>query len=323
VLRIDQPFERGGKRELRMQGADLRLSAAGHDLTDARRQGGVALRQAYYDLMLTQEKLRIAEENAHLFRQSVDAAKLRLNALDIAPAELSRLTVDALRADNDVRQAQNDMQQAQAALAYMIGAERAASTLHAVDAWPAILPVQGAPFDVEKRADVRAAVARVRAAEAARDLALSLKTRDVTLGLQVERNGSNNPLHSVGLGVSIPLLTGYEYQGEIVHAESDLQAARDALEQTRAQAITEISKSRSDLEAAMERVRRFDEQLLAAATRVLESSEFAYRKGALSVMDLLDARRTYKAIQMDAAVARADYAKSLAKSLYTHEDSAQ
>lgn len=311
VMRLDQPVERGGKRDLRMRGSALRADAARLDLSDAQRQGYIALRQAYYDVLLAQEKLKIAAENARLFGQTVTANQLRLKTGDIAPAEFSRVRVDALRADNDVRQAQNDLRQLQAALAYLLGVEDFSETIHVVDAWPGTPPAAPDFQDhIEQRPDVRAALLRVQAAEANRDLAQSLKTRDVTLSVQVERNGSNPPLHSMGVGISMPLQTGYQYQGEISRAESDLQTAHDTLKQIKAQAITDTRKIRSNLLAASERVQHFDQDLLKEAARALESAEFAYRHGALSVMDLLDARRTYRAIQMDAATAHADYAKA-------------
>lgn len=313
IVRIDQTFERGGKRELRIRSADLRLDAARADLADTTRQSLIALHQAYYDLLLAQEKLTIAESNASLFGQTVDAAKLRLKVGDIAKSELSRIQVDALRAENDVRQAQSDLRQAKLSLAYLIGVEADAALIHAADSWPfAQTPPADETTDIDTRPDVRSALLRVQAAETGRDLAQSLKTRDVTLGVQVERNGSNSPAHSIGFGVSIPLMTGYEYQGEIGRAEADFMAARDTLDRTRAQALVEIAKYRDSLEAAAERVQRFDGSLLAEAVNALDSAEFAYRHGALSVMDLLDARRTYRATLLDAANARADYAKSLA-----------
>lgn len=108
----------------------------------------------------------------------------------------------------------------------------------------------------------------------------------------------------------MPLQTGYQYQGEISRAESDLQTAHDTLNQIKAQALTDTRKIRSNLLAASERAQHFDQDLLKEAAHALESAEFAYRHGALSVMDLLDARRTYRAIQMDAATAHADYAKA-------------
>lgn len=312
IVRIDQTFERGGKRELRMKNADLRLGAAREDLADTSRQNLTLLHQTYFDLLLAQEKLVITQSNAQLFGQTVDAARLRLEVGDIAKSELSRIRVDALRAENDVRQSQSDLRQAQLSLAYLIGAEAEAEHIHAVDSWPvAQLPPLDSSTDIDQRPDVRSALLRVQAANVARDLAVSLKTRDITVGLQFERNGSNAPTHSIGMGVSIPLLTGYEYQGEIRHAEVDALAAEDALERTRAQALVEVSQAMDSLTAAADRVSRFDGSLLAEASASLDSAEFAYRHGALSIMDLLDARRVYKSTLLEAATARADYAKSL------------
>ena len=43
---------------------------------------------------------------------------------------------------------------------------------------------------------------------------------------------------------------------------------------------------------------------------VSERAELAYRKGALPLTDLLDARRTLRAVLLDALAARADLAKA-------------
>ncbi|HVQ61364.1 MAG TPA: TolC family protein, partial [Burkholderiales bacterium] len=79
----------------------------------------------------------------------------------------------------------------------------------------------------------------------------------------------------------------------------------------RAQARTEIARAFSDLQSAAERLQRYDESLLVEAKRSADSAEFAYKNGAIGVMDLLDARRTLRAIQIDAASARNDHSKAL------------
>ena len=80
----------------------------------------------------------------------------------------------------------------------------------------------------------------------------------------------------------------------------------------RSLARAEIARAGTDLSSARERVDRFDRQLLASARKVAEASEFAYQRGALGVMDLLNARRSLNATQLDSAGAHADYAKALA-----------
>jgi len=164
---------------------------------------------------------------------------------------------------------------------------------------------------VDTRPDVLSAMARIEAMEKLRDLARSQRTRDVTIGAQFERYPGTLPTNSIGFGVSIPLLIGNDFSGDIRRAEVDHYAAQDALEKVRAVATTEIARAASDLRAAAERRGRFEGSLLAAAQRSADAAEFAFQRGATSVLEVLDARRTLRAVQLEALAARADYAKAL------------
>lgn len=322
-IRVDQLVERGNKRELRVSTAKKLEAASGEDLADVLRQQRLALRASYYDLQLAQDRVAISADTAELYRHSLQAADLRLKAGDIASSDVARIRVDALRAQNDAGAAEADRRRAQLALAYLIGTEHHADLLKATDAWPAPQPAAAADPDelIERRPDVRAARSRIEAAGAARDLAKSLRTRDLTLGAQFDHYPVN-PLYAAtsgagtgntwGVFVSAPLFTRYYYEGEIAQAESAYNSATDNLERARAVARSETAKALSDVSAAAERLARYQDSLLAEAKKSADSAEFAYKNGAIGVMDLLDARRTLRAIQLDAASAQADYAKALA-----------
>jgi len=316
TLRLDQLIERGNKRELRVATAKQLQAASGEDLADMLRQQRLALRGSYYELALAQDKLAISAETAELFQRTLAAAELRLKAGDIASSDVARIRVDALRAQNDARAVEADRRRAQLALAYLIGVEQGADALKAADPWPA--PQTAATIDMEplleRRPDVRAARARIEAAKEARALARSLRTRDVSVGVQFEHFPDNfgNAANSYGLALSVPLFTRYHYEGEIAQAETAYNAAADNLERTRALARAEIARALSDVTAAAERLARFRDGMLAEAKKSADAAEFAYKNGAIGVMDLLDARRTLRAIQLDAAAAQADHAKALA-----------
>ena len=313
VIRLDQTFERGDKRDLRMKSADYRLNASQEDLNSITRQSRTLLYQLYYQLLLAQEKLRITEESAELYVKTFEVAQLRFKAGDISAAELSRIDLDKLRLDNDVFQARNNLKQAQIDLGIYIGEELNAPLLKASDAWPYITPsLYQKPMNIENRADIKAAKLRLSAAETNRELAMALKKRDITIGAQIEHNSLDLESNTVGIGVSIPLMTGYAYEGEIARAESEYQSAFLELDHAHAYAISEINKARGDLKTAEARVAHYDDNLLKEADKVLQSAEFAYKQGAQSVMDLLDARRTYKATLIESTAARADYASALA-----------
>jgi len=94
VLRIDQPFERGNKRELRMEAAEGLERAARGDSLDALRTQLALLRGAYFDLKQAEEKVTILGETAQLFGRTLAAAQLRLKAGDLAAAEVAKVQVD-------------------------------------------------------------------------------------------------------------------------------------------------------------------------------------------------------------------------------------
>lgn len=322
IVRVDQLIERGNKRELRLAAANDILQASQFELKDTLRQQKLTLRNTYYDLLLAQEKERVQETNQALYQRTLEAAELRFNAGDIAATDVSRIRVDALRAKNDLRQAHADLEKAQANLAYLIGKENAARNIVAEDIWPSLDNVNGqnANFSavspqpqsvLDQRPDVLAADARKRAADETRRLAESLKTRDIVVGVQYEHYPTDSR-NTIGAGISIPLFANYQYQGEIARAEVNYTAAMEAQDQARASAVGEITRAKADLEAATEKLERFDQQMLAEAKKAADAAEFAYTHGAMGVTDLLDSRRILRTLQLEAATVRADYAKSLA-----------
>jgi cobalt-zinc-cadmium efflux system outer membrane protein len=313
TLRIDQPFERGNKRELRMQAAEELERAARSESLEMLRVQLAQLRVAYYELKQAQDKLSLLEDLAQLFGQTLAAAQARLKAGDLAEADVAKVQVDHERARNEVRAARAELDRARFALAYLIGEERSAGELRAADDWPARVPPERAALErtIESRPDVAAARARLAAAEKLRDLARSLQTRDITVGAQLYRFPAPSS-YSVGFGISFPLFTGYDFSGDIQRAEVERYAALDALEKAQAVAHNDIGRAAAELASAGERLERYDTALLGAAERAAQAAEFAFRRGAVSVLEVLDARRTLRAVRLEALAARADYAKALA-----------
>ena len=326
TVQINQLFERGDKRALREASAKNGIKASKYDFKDTLRQQKLALANAYYDLMLAQESEKIQATNLNLYEKTLEAAELRLKAGDIASSDVARIRVDMLRGENDLRQSTANHQKAQSNLAYLIGREKEASSIIASDNWPSSMTnkdsIDTASIDtlsqdnkLDQRADILAADARIQQAEQSRRFAHALQTRDIDIGLQYQRFPGQEPgvgANTLGFTLSIPLFTNYQYQGEIARAEVDYSGALEAKEQARATAVSEITRAQADVNASLEKVRRFDEQMLTEAEKSANATEFAYQHGAIGVNDLLDARRVLRALQLDAASAHADYAKSLA-----------
>lgn len=317
ALQISQLYERGNKRELRTAVAESAAKASTFDLKDTYRQQAVIMAAAYYDLKLAQEALVIQQANVSSYDKMLQAAQLRLKAGDVASADVARIRVDALRASNDLRQAEATVQKAQAQLAYTLGKDQEAATLYVTEPWPALslqLVSEADQSWLPQRSDIQAADARMLQAQQARKLADSLKTRDLTWSLAYQHFPGQEPgsaPDTLGASVSIPLYTNYQYEGEAARAEVDYTSALEAREQVKAAAMAEVRRAQADLQAAVDKSRRFDQSILSEARQAAEAAEFAYQHGAMSVMDLLDARRILRSLQLEAASVKADYAKSL------------
>lgn len=320
IVRIEQTFERGDKRRLRIEVATAAAEASRHALDDTIRRQRQALAGAYFGLGAARELEAITIEGAEAYRQLLGAAERRLTAGDIAPVDVVRLRVEASRAANEVHAARRDVELAQIALGALLG-ERAALQARALMTASAYIAAtvlrQFPPTDeqieraLEFRADARSARSRLEAATRARALAASQRVRDVTLGLQTERApafGGN----VFGVSASIPLQLNNDYRGDVARATAEQSLAEQSLFRTRASIRAEIERAAADLSAARERARSLEQQALPDARRAVEGVEFAFRKGVAGITDLFDARRQLAAIRAEAVRARTEHAVALA-----------
>ena len=318
AIGLDWTYERGNKRELRTLAAQRTASAAQADIDETLVQQQLATSSAFFDLLAAQERIEQVGSIARSAAELATTAARRVQAGDLPALDASRTEIEAQRARTDLATAQLDRQRAALALAQLTGFSNPAALVAQAD-WPASLAPdattpEGAMVPaVEARPDVRAAVQRAGAARAALDVATAQKKADITLGTSLDHfPGTSNRLLEVRVQMPLyGLLGGYNFQGEIARAQAQLDQADDVLEKTRRAATAELQRLQQDRQGAAARVLSYEDTILPRARQVAEMAELAYRKGAMSLTELLDARRTLRSILIEALSARTDYAKAV------------
>ena len=318
AIGLDWTYERGNKRELRTLAAQRTASAAQADIDETLVQQQLATSSAFFDLLAAQERIEQVGSIARSAAELATTAARRVQAGDLPALDASRTEIEAQRARTDLATAQLDRQRAALALAQLTGFSNPAALVAQAD-WPASLALdartaEGVMFPaVEARPDVRAAVQRAGAARAALDGATAQKKADITLGTSLDHfPGTSNRLLEVRVQMPLyGLWGGYNFQGEIARAQAQLDQADDVLEKTRRAAIAELQRLQQDRQGAAARVLSYEDTILPRARQVAEMAELAYRKGAMSLTELLDARRTLRSILIEALSARTDYAKAV------------
>ena len=317
AIGLDWTWERGNKRALRTLAAQRNVTASQADIEEVLVQQQLATTAAYFDLLATQERINQIGAIARSAAQLSATAARRVQAGDLSAQDAARTEIEAQRASTDLLTAQLDRQRAALALAQLTGRSDPGSLVAQSD-WPADLAADANSSGsvvypaVEARADVRAAQQRVEVARASLDLASAQKKADLTLGTSFNHYpGTSNRL--LELRVQMPLygiLGGYNFQGEVARAQAQLDQAQDQLEKTRRAASTDLQRLQQDRQGAAARALSYETTILPRARKVAEMAEFAYNKGAMSLTELIDARRTLRTILIEDLAARTDHAKA-------------
>lgn len=318
---LDWTYERGDKRALRTHSAQRTVAATAAEAQEAVLQQMLTAQAAYYDWLAARERVQLAVVTEEASREAVRAADTRFKAGDLSQQDATRIEIDAARVATDKQSAQLDLSRALIVLSKVLNrADIAAIPLGSI-AWPELPNVaitavlaagsgnESTAAAIDARADVRAARERIAAAKSNLDGAYALQKTDPTIGISFDHYpGTSTRL--IELRVQIPLTWGYRYQGEAARAQSDLKQAELIGERVVRDARTELARLQEEAESLTQRTASFEIEIVPRATQVANQADFAYRRGALSLTDLLDARRTLRTTQLDVLAARTDLAKT-------------
>jgi outer membrane protein, heavy metal efflux system len=315
-----------GKRGLRLEVARAALKAAKLGHTDAERTGGALLKQQFVQALMAQESLLTAEETAKDSSKLRELMDVRYHSGAVSEADLARVETDALEAQQSVATAQLQLRVAKLGLAFLLGVRTTVPEfrVEAPELLAASVPQQlavatpGSLLDeaIEARPDLQAAKAQQARADAQVRLAKRLVFPDIALSVNYAQQGTSAnaitpPTVTVGLTFILPVF--YQQQGEIRRAEADVRTQELGRAKAQAQVVTDVETAFAAYRTALERAQRMegDAGILARARRARDLVGIQYQKGAASLLELLDAQRTFRAIAFEARSNLGDYWSSV------------
>jgi outer membrane protein, heavy metal efflux system len=300
TVTIGQTVETGGKRQRRLDSARAATLVAGHTLTGVERQVLFQVKKSFTDVLTGKAALELAEQNLRTIGeieqiQSVRAAKGALSEL-----ELLRIQVQQYTFQRDAADARQAVQAAKNALRTVAGPDRIA------DEYDVVGKLDFRDFNFNRpdlyslaranRPDIRVAEAAREKAQADINLAKANAWWDLTPLLEYKRDGKFN---TVGAGLSFPLRVFDRNQGEILRTSSEARSAEATYQGTVAQALSEIDTALAAMLTERQKVATLRENYLPKAQKARDVVEFAYRRGGISLLDFLDAERTFRETSLE------------------------
>jgi cobalt-zinc-cadmium efflux system outer membrane protein len=305
-------FERGGKREKRTLVARDTTDVAGKTASDAERQLSFQTAQAFINVLLAKSTLELAQENLKNFSNVVDVNRERVRAGDLAEVDFYKISLQKLQFEQDLSSAEVALVLAKAALRQNVGFEGLAETFevdgdlaftrHAVT----LDELTRAALDA--RPDLLAARSGVKLAEDTRALAYSNRARDVVGGVEYDRAG---PLNALGFSISVDLPIHDRNQGNIAHAKVGLLQATETESGTRTSVITDVVNAFATFQTSEKVLGLFESGYLDQAKQSLDITTYVYQQGNGTLLDLLEAERTYRTTQLTYRQALAAYMTSV------------
>lgn len=317
-VRIDQLIELGGKAKHRANAATAAELASQYFLKYAERAVLVNVEQLFYEGLSAQQKERDLLDIVELNKKVLETASIRYKAGDISKMDLNKITLDISRAENEYKNAKADLYRAKSSIAKALAFNKTINQSNLAADWPNhSLDIPAIPWDkISSRDDLQSLKNRTISAESSRSLARSLKVPDVTVGLQynhfpVTGSTQNGTINTYMVNLTIPLFVRHQYQGEALRAEAEYYKARDGQLRAERDAMVALEQQEAELRAYQDRLNKVLLDILPGAEQIADAAEFAYKKGAIGVLELVDARRSLRQARTEAAQVRADFAKSL------------
>ncbi|MCC6746685.1 MAG: TolC family protein [Deltaproteobacteria bacterium] len=311
---LSQPLDLS-KRGPRIDAAMARHASSMEEGVDGLVQRVAEARQVLGRLVHLAARERLLGESLASARQVVSIERTRLDQGYISGNDFDRLNLDTMGIEADLARAQAETEAVRGSCRATLAAVSCpvtgtqAEDLDLAASVPASASAEGGSAFLDRRPDLRA-VAQAR--EAARWDALLARRRAVpdptlTVGftrdqLTVAGNQANS--FFFGLALTLPVFDRGQHDAARAHGrQRELEAAADALRHRAVADLEGLTRRSALLERTLDRLLR---QAVPRSAGVLATTLTAFRRGQVSLTDLLLARRAHLALRLNTMDLRFD-----------------
>jgi len=305
-------FERGKKRQRRLAAARDATTVVRSQVSDSERQLQFNVAQQFIGVLLAESTVEFAKQDLNSFQKTVDISEARRRAGDMSEGDLLKIKLQLLHFQTDVSTAQLARIQALAGLRQFLGFESIPDD-YDVTGDLDYQPQNATLTDLKvlasrSRPDLLAAQESVTAARSQEALARANGKQYLTAGLSYSHTAG---VSSATVAFSIPLAVFDRNQGEIARTGYAITQAQQQFGETTQQVSTDVVDAYENLRTNDQIVQLYRGGYVDQARQSRDISEYAYRRGAASLLDFLDAERTYRANQLAYRQSLANYMLAL------------
>ena len=292
-------IERGRKRQARLRAAKDATLVTESTVADNERTLTFQVASQFLTVERAESTVDLAQQDLKSFENTVDLGEIRYRSGAISQDDYLKTKIQLLQFQNDVAQGQLAKVQGLAELRNLIGPESLPVNYdiagqfeyQAVKVNLEDLQMQA----LDTRPDLRAAQQGITAANNQSLLAKADAKQDLT----VQANYTHvNGINGISLYTSIPLPIFNRNQGEIARMRYAITQSQESEKAASSQVMTDVHDAYYNLQTNDQIVQLYLGGYLAEAQADRDIAEYSYQRGAASLLDFLDAERSYRATQL-------------------------
>lgn len=307
-LGVGYLFERGKKRQHRLQAAQDATSVTEAQVRDFERTTVANTAQQFIAALLAKANLDFAERLLDSYQHTVNISQEQNSAGAMSKADLLKIQLQTLQFQTDVTTAKIALVQALNSLRQLMGFDSVPREYDVVGTLTPE-PITMGLDDLQAKAlslrpDLQAAQRGVTAQQSQIGLAKANAKQDLNVTFDYTHVNAS----SVGaFYFSIPMPIFNRNQGEVARNYFVLTQTQFLEKAAEQQALTDVKNAYETLLNNRDIVQLYDNGYIQQAQQSLDIAQFAYQHGAASLLDFLDAERSYRSTELSYRQALASY----------------
>ncbi|MDR3026143.1 TolC family protein [Chryseobacterium sp.] len=314
-------LELGGKRKARVNLAKNQSELSKIQLQDFFRNLRADATLGYIDALKSRALLEVQQDSYKNMQQLAksDSIRYRLGTISLVTSKQSKLEAASLL--NEVYQAESAEQQALTTLSVFLGESKITNrdVIGDFNAFNRDFSIDDLTLQaLNERADLLAARQNTEVAKSQINLEKANRIIDLGISAGAERHteatneiAPSPTVNAVKMGISIPLKFSNRRNAGLKIAEMAHSQAEVEYKQIEQGIKAEVMQAYQQYTATQKQLRQFHNGMFSEAQNILEGITYSYKRGESSILEVLNAQRTYNNVRKDYYQALADNAAAL------------
>jgi cobalt-zinc-cadmium efflux system outer membrane protein len=297
---ISQLWERKHKRQLRVESARLTTTGTETDTADLQRNLLFNLRDSFNRILQAKSLLELAQENLKYYDRVISVNHERFKAGDISKVDFQRVELQRVQFESDLASPEVNLRTAKIQLIALLNEQTPVDQFDVTGTFDYSEGILLAPelrqTALDSRPDLKSAKTAIERARVDNKLAFANGSADPTLGAEYLWNSSVN--NTLGFSMNIPLRIFDRNQGEKARTALEIRRTERLEEGVVAGVFRDLDSAYAQVESVRVLLRPYRQKYLGESQQIRELISFSFSQGGASLLEFLDAQKSYRDTQL-------------------------